>query len=257
MTTDAWDPAQYERFRDERRQPFLDLMALVRPRPGLRVVDLGCGTGELTLELHRHLQARETLGIDSSEAMLEKSRAFAGDGLRFERRDIAALAGEWDLVFSNAALQWVPDHESLLPRLNAAVAPGGQIAVHVPASHDDPAHVAAAGVAQETPFREALGGYVRKSPVLAPEAYASMLYRLGCRQQHVRLQVYGHPLASRDEVVEWLKGTLLTDYRRRLSAEAFEAFLARYRARVHERLADERPYFLTYKRILFWAARAS
>ena len=91
MTQDVWNPAQYERFRDERSQPFFDVLSFVRPRPGMRVVDLGCGTGELTRALHRRLEARETLGIDSSESMLARSRAHAGEGLRFERRDILAF----------------------------------------------------------------------------------------------------------------------------------------------------------------------
>src|SRR5215204_2955037 len=108
-----WNPEQYGRFRDERARPFFDLLDLVQPQPGMRGVDLGCGTGELTRELHRRLAARETVGIDNSPAMLAKSAAFAGDGLRFEPRDIGAFTGEgeYDLVFSNAALQWLPDHE--------------------------------------------------------------------------------------------------------------------------------------------------
>src|ERR671917_284386 len=111
-----WNPEQYGRFHGERAQPFFDLLALVDPRPGMRVVDLGCGTGELTRELHRQLAARETIGIDNSPAMLAKSAPFAGDRLRFEPGDIGAFEseGDYDLVFSNAALQWVPDHEPLL-----------------------------------------------------------------------------------------------------------------------------------------------
>ncbi|MDF3043467.1 MAG: methyltransferase protein, partial [Thermomicrobiales bacterium] len=131
-----WNPAQYERFRDERSRPFFDLLNLVQPQPQMRVVDLGCGTGELTRELHRRLSARETIGVDNSPAMLAKSSAFAGDGLRFEQKDIAAFAseGDFDLVFSNAALQWVPDHEPLFRRLTAALTQRGQLAVQMPAN---------------------------------------------------------------------------------------------------------------------------
>src|SRR5262245_23022392 len=111
MSEDAWNPAQYGRFRDERSQPFFDALGFVKPKPGMRVVDLGCGTGELTRALHLRLSAKETLGLDSSPAMLEKSRNFTTDGLRFEQRDILAFVddpqGPWDLVFSNAALHWV------------------------------------------------------------------------------------------------------------------------------------------------------
>src|SRR5215207_10366627 len=110
-----WNPEQYGRFRDERARPFFDLLDLVQPQRGTRVIDLGCGTGELTRELHRRLAARETIGIDNSPAMLAKTAVFAGDGLRFEQGDIGAFTsdGDFDLVFSNAALHWIPEHRSL------------------------------------------------------------------------------------------------------------------------------------------------
>jgi trans-aconitate 2-methyltransferase len=259
MTQDVWNPAQYERFRDERSQPFFDVLSLVRPRAGMRVVDLGCGTGELTRALHHRLSARETLGIDSSEAMLEKSRSHAVEGLRFERRDILAFIddpqGPWDVIFSNAALHWVPLHEHVLGRLTLGLAPGGQLAVQVPANHDHPSQVTAGEVAGEEPFRTALGAYLRRSPVLPPEEYAVVLDELGYREQHVRLEVYGHRLASRDEVVEWMKGTLLTDYERRLAPDLFASFVERYRERLLPRLPDTHPHFFPFKRILLWAKR--
>jgi trans-aconitate 2-methyltransferase len=259
----TWDPRQYERFASERSQPFADLLGLVRPRPGMRVIDLGCGTGKLTRELHERLQATATLGIDNSEEMLTQARPLAegvGGGLSFELGDIAAdlsaaAGGPYDLVFSHAALHWVDDHPALLARLTALVAPGGQLAVQVPANHDHVSHTVAAEVAAESPFREALGGYVRHSPVLAPRDYATLLDRLGYREQHVRLQVYGHHLGSREEVAEWNRGTLLTVYRARLPGPLYEAFLARYRARLAPLLEDTRPYFYPFARLLFWGQR--
>jgi trans-aconitate 2-methyltransferase len=257
VTESGWNPEQYERFRTERTQPFFDLLALVRRRPGMRIVDLGCGTGELTRVLHDDLQARETLGIDNSDAMLAESAAWVAHGLRFESADIGTFTadGSYDLVFSNAALQWVPGHETLLRRLTAAVADSGQLAVQVPANHDHASHVVASEVAQEEPFRTALGGYTRAKPVLEPEEYAVLLDRLGYREQHARLQVYAHHLRSRDEVVEWVKGTLLVDFRRRLPEQLFLQFLDRYRGRLLPLLADTQPYFYPFKRILLWGQR--
>jgi trans-aconitate 2-methyltransferase len=253
---DTWDPARYGRFAAERSAPFHDLLALVRPVPGGRVVDLGCGTGELTSGLHRRLRAGETLGLDSSPAMLAEARPLAGGGLRFEEGDIAAFADSgWDVVFSNAALQWLPDHDELFARLAAALLPGGQLAVQMPANYDHPSHVAAAELAGEPPFRDVLGGHGRVVPVHAPEAYAVLLDRLGFAAQQVRLQVYLHRLAGPEEVIEWVRGTLLTDYQRRLGPAAFETFLAAYRERVLDRLDRERPYRLAFKRILLWAER--
>ena len=257
MDASAWNPDQYERFRKERSQPFFDLLALVRRRPGMRIVDLGCGTGALTRILHDTLQAHETLGIDSSETMLAKSAQFVGAGLRFHLADLRAFntGTSYDLVFSNAALHWVPDHPALLRQLTALVGPDGQLAVQVPANHDHPTHVVALEIAAEPPFSEALGGYARTYNVMPPEAYATLLEGLGYPMQHVRLQVYGHHLTSRDDVVEWVKGTLLTDYQQRLPADLFDCFLERYRSRLLPLLDDARPYFYPFKRILLWGSR--
>jgi trans-aconitate 2-methyltransferase len=254
---DPWNPDQYEKFRDERRRPFVDLVALIQPRSALRVIDLGCGTGELTRILHERLAARETVGVDSSQAMLDKSARFAAAGLRFEKADIAEFRSEppYDLIFSNAALHWIAGHDALFARLAAALVEGGQLAVQVPANFDEASHVVAAEVASEEPFRTPLAGYAGVRNVLAPEAYARLLDRLGFAEQHVRLQVYGHKLARRDDVVEWVKGTLLTDYERRLPAELFARFLQRYRERLLPRLEDTSPFFFPFKRILLWARR--
>jgi trans-aconitate 2-methyltransferase len=255
---DTWDPQQYERFAAERAAPFWDLLSLVRPVSGGRVVDLGCGNGELTAALHRRLEAAETLGLDSSPAMLERAAALEGGGLRFDLGDIAGFDQRgWDVVFSNAALHWLPDHADLFGRLVAGLNPGGQLAVQMPANHDHPSHVVAAEVAGTEPFRSALDGYRRSSPVQAPEWYAELLDRLGLADQHVRLQVYLHHLAARDEVVEWVKGTLLTDYQSRMPATLFEEFLATYRRRLLPLLEDTHPYRYPFKRLLLWGRRGT
>jgi trans-aconitate 2-methyltransferase len=253
---DVWRPSQYEKFREQRAQPFFDLLSLVEPRPHASAVDLGCGTGELTRELHQRLACASTLGVDTSPAMLEKAAAYAGAGLRFKVADLARFEAKepFDLVFSNAAAQWVPDHPRLFERLRRLVASGGQLAVQMPANHGHPSHVAARAVAERAPFASALGGYVRDTPVLAAEEYAQLLHQLGFRRQHVRLQVYGHLLGSRDDVVEWVRGTLLTDYEKRLAPGQFTAFLAAYEEELAARLPDSTPFFYPFNRLLLWAS---
>jgi len=255
----TWNPTQYERFRDQRSQPFFDLLALVKPKPAMRVVDLGCGTGELTQELHRQLSASTTIGIDSSASMLERAAAVAGGGLTFQRAEIESFdwGDAYDLVFSNAALQWVPDNRKVLAHIARSLAPSGQIAIQVPANDDHPSHAIAAEIAAEEPFRTVLGGYQRESYILAPEGYAALLDELGFAEQHVRLQVYPHRLSSRDDVVEWVKGTLLLAYQKRLSPDLFDQFLARFRDRLFQKLPDTRPLFYPFKRILFWGQRGT
>jgi trans-aconitate 2-methyltransferase len=255
-TTD-WSPAQYERFKSERSQPFFDLLALVRPRAGMRVVDLGSGTGELTRAMHERLSAAATVGVDASDAMLERSRAFEAPGLTFARGDIATWTppSPVDLVFSNAAIQWVDGHEALLGRLSSLLAPGGQIAVQIPANDDHPSHTVAAEIASESPFRDALRGHVRVFPNLTLDGYAALLDRLGFEAQHVRMQVYAHRLPAAEDVIEWVKGSLLTDYEKRLEPAMYTQFLARYRERLLDRLGEARPFFFPFKRILFHATR--
>ena len=254
-----WDPDQYERFRAERARPFWDLVALVQPCPGGRAVDLGCGTGELTKELHRVLGASETVGIDSSPAMLERASAFAGGGLRFEEGDIATWEpAPYDVVFSNAALHWLPDHRRLLARLTRALPVGGQLAAQVPANTDHPSHTVGMEIAGEAPFMDYFADDPPSDPatrVLAPEEYAEILDQLGFAEQHVRLQVYVHNLDSSADVVEWVKGTYLTYFRTRLTDERYELFVELYRRRLLDVIGEREPYLYTFKRILFWGRR--
>ena len=250
---DVWDPAQYERFRRERAQPFYDLLALVEPRPNMRLADLGCGTGDVTLELHRSLKARETVGVDNSPAMLEK--APREPGLRFILGEIEQFAPpeRFDLIFSNAAFHWVPDHPALFTRLRAALAPGGQLAVQMPMNDDHASHQTAFELARTHEFRRLLHGFERRPRLLEPAQYASWLHHLGFGRQHVRVQVYGHLLESREQVIEWVRGTLLTDYQKRLTPADWERFLERYRELLLPQLSEEQPFFYTYPRILMWA----
>jgi trans-aconitate 2-methyltransferase len=249
--TGSWDPTQYRRFEAERDQPFHDLLELVEPVPGGVVVDLGCGDGRLTALGHEALEAASTVGIDSSPAMLEA--APAGGGLSFGLGDIGVweAPASYDVVLSNAALHWVPDHRAVLGRWRAALRPGGQLAVQVPANFDHPSHSVVGEVA------DGLGLAVEPDPVavnvLRPEEYAVVLDDLGAVEQHVRLQVYVHQLPSSGDVVEWVKGTTLTRVRRATDAEGYERFLTAYRARLLAEIGDRTPYTYPFKRILFRA----
>lgn len=249
---DSWDPEQYERFKGERTAPFEDLLTLVEPVAGGSVVDLGCGTGELTWRLHTHVGAFRTVGVDSSPSMLEEANTRQRGRVTFQRGDINTFGGtgEWDVVAANASLHWVPDHPAVLGRWAAALRPGGQLAVQVPANIDHPSHWVAAEVG-----REVCGDAAPVDPVanvLKPEQYAELLDGLGFERQHVRLQVYGHRMASSADVVEWVKGTSLTRFRSVLDDADYADFLDRYRARLLEVIGDRRPYFYAFKRILMW-----
>ncbi|MCB9476492.1 MAG: methyltransferase domain-containing protein [Deltaproteobacteria bacterium] len=254
---DYWNPTQYDRFQRERSQPFYDLVAMLDARPGMRVLDLGCGTGNLTNDLHMRLGARQTIGIDTSAAMLETRMRLKAQGLELRRDDISTFADDepFDLIFSNAALHWVDDHPDLFARYAKMLAPGGQWAVQVPANERHASHTTAVAVAGEAPFRDALGGWVRVSPVLEPDEYAVLLDKLGFRDIRAQEHVYPHEMPSTADVVEWVKGTTLTSYMKRLPKELQEPFVDRYRQLLLERVGEHSPYRFEFRRILMWAAR--
>ena len=200
------------------------------------------------------------VGSDSSPAMLAEAQAHARPGLRFAEVDLAGWTsnGDHDLVFANASLQWVPDHQAVLARWWAALRPGGHLAVQVPANSDHPSHRLATEVAACEPFRSAIGDLPHDqvaANVLAPEQYAILLDHLGAAEQHVRLQVYGHHLDSSADVVEWVKGTNLRRVLNVLPTELHDEFIAEYTHRLVAALGDVRPYFYPFKRIVFWARR--
>ena len=127
--------------------------------------------------------------------------------------------------------------------------------MQVPANHDHSSHIVADRIASEDRFLRALDGYRRHSPVLAPEAYTRLLHRLGFEDPSVHLHVYLHLLGSRDEVVEWVKGTLLTAYQERMTDAIFREFLTRYKQALLPELEDVRPFPFPFKRVLFWARK--
>lgn len=253
----AWDPDQYDRFKAERAQPFWDLAALADPPPGARLADLGCGTAELTAALAGRVDAAEVLALDSDPAMLAEARTRAGERFRVAQGDLAAFEqpDAWDLLLANASLQWVPDHPSVLARWARSLRPGGRLAVQVPANADHPSHVLAAELAGREPFRSAFAGGTPPpdtvaANVLAPERYAEVLHGLGLEAVHVRLQVYLHELGSTHDVVEWVKGTTLTRFRRALPDAMYDEFLRTYRRELVARLGDRSPFLYPFKRIL-------
>ena len=170
----SWDAGQYLRFADERTRPALDLLARIEIGAPPRVVDLGCGPGNSTALLRERWPDAALEGLDTSEEMLRAARR-AHPGIDFVAGDIAAWApvASHDVVFSNAALQWVGDHVGLLPRLIAAVRPGGALAVQMPRNHDFATHALMRRVAAEGPWRDRLA---RARPLAG--AAAGILLRL-------------------------------------------------------------------------------
>jgi trans-aconitate 2-methyltransferase len=249
-----WDPDRYEQFKAERYAPFEDLIRLIDVREGLRVVDLGCGTGELTRRLADLLPRSDVVGIDSSREMLARAEEQARPGLRFEEGRIEEVDEEWDLIFSNAAIQWVDDHASLVPRLLTLLRPGGQLVVQVASNHGHPTLVMLRELAEEQSFQQALGGWIQEWTVLTVDVYAELLYASGGTDITVFEKVYPHVLEDADALADWMSGTALVPYMERLPERLHEPFVARYRERLRQRFPSS-PVFFGFRRILFAATQ--
>ncbi len=256
---DLWDPQRYERFEEERSRPFFDLLSYVHPVADMRILDLGCGTAKLTVAAHQRFGACSTLGVDASAAMLAKATDPPPAGFRtrlIRIEDFDPGRERYDLVLSNAALHWVENHEALFTRICGWVRPGGHLAVQMPANEPHASHSVADSVAGEEPFASALGGYARKTPVLAPEAYVRILKKAGMKVPASEYRTYYHQLASSAAIVEWVRGTLLTDYQRRMRPDIHDRFIARYTERLVKEVGDVAPYEFAFRR-LFVTARKS
>ncbi|GAA3200851.1 trans-aconitate 2-methyltransferase [Actinocorallia longicatena] len=225
MSRDTWDPAQYAVYSDERSRAFFELTARMRPPAPRRVVDLGCGSGELTATLADRWPGAEVLGLDSSASMIGKARGHERPGLGFAVGDLATWRPEApvDVIVSNAAFQWVPGHVELLPVWVRSLAPGGVLAFQVPGNFDAPSHT----LLREMSAKHGVGDVLRWRPVLDPAEYLDLLAGLGCRVDAWET-TYLQVLPGKNAVLEWVKGTALRPVLAALDDPA--AFLSDYSA---------------------------
>jgi trans-aconitate 2-methyltransferase len=248
----AWNPETYNQFKSERFTPFNDLLALLKIRPGLEVIDLGCGTGEMTKKLANALPDSNVLGVDSSAEMLNDSKTIVSDHLRFEQRSIeeqVALDQKYDLVLSNAAIQWVNDHETLLPKIIAMLKPGGQLLIQMPAQHHNISNRMLNELADQNPFRDALQGWNRLSPVLDIDDYSRIFFENNSISMNVYEKIYPLVLQNSDALFEWVSGTALIPYIERLEGEMRDHFIEEYKKLLHTKF-DKSPVFYPFRRII-------
>ncbi|WP_030105569.1 trans-aconitate 2-methyltransferase [Actinoalloteichus caeruleus] len=246
MQNPQWDPATYLTFAEERGRPFHDLLARVRTTAPRRVVDLGCGPGNLTADLPRRWPTATVEALDSSPEMVEEARAL---GLAAELGDVR----EWhpspdtDVVVANALLQWVPEHRELLRRWTRELPAGATIAFQVPGNQGSPAHVSARQVATTTRWRERLGDALvaRADVVSTPAEYGDLLAAAGCAVDAWET-TYLQRLTGEDPVLEWLSGTGLRPVRTQLDDAGWREFredLAPLLREAYPRRADGTTWF--------------
>lgn len=223
-----WNPETYAMFRGFRLRPALDLMMQIGTPPAGTIVDLGCGDGAAAGALRSRFPKREIIGLDASAAMLAKARGYD--------RLITADIDAWEpdapvsVIFSNAALHWLPDHAVLMPRLAAMLPPYGVLAVQMPRQQMAPSHALMRQIAAEMfPDRFDFGGW--QPQVAAPEAYHRMLSPLGTLSvwettyfQRLDAVTEGHP------VRHFTQSTAMRPFVEVLDDAAVARFVAAYDA---------------------------
>jgi len=227
-----WNPAQYLRYGSERLRPAMDLMAHVNFESPETVYDLGCGTGTITGILKERWPEARVTGVDSSASMLERTRDVE-TGVYWQHSDL----NEWhpespaDVVYSNAALHWLNDHEQLFPRIMDVVKPGGVLAVQMPENFAAPSHTSIADTVREGPWSERLAPFQREYPVAEPSFYYDLISQMSSSIDMWET-TYMHILEGEDPVVEWTKGTMLRPLLDNLNNEEKAAFLKSYTEKV-------------------------
>lgn len=232
--THTWDPERYLTYADERGRPFVELLARVGADDPRRVVDLGCGPGNLTALLARRWPGASVTGLDSSPEMIEAARRDEPQ-VDFEVVDLRDWVGDAavapvDVLVSNATLQWVPGHLDLLPALVARVRPGGWLAFQVPGNFGEPSHTLRSELAAESPYAEHVGGIA--SPASHdPATYLDALTALGC-EVDVWEATYLHVLTGPDPVFTWVSATGARPTLEALPGELRPAFEDEFRRRL-------------------------
>lgn len=253
----AWDPQQYLRFAGHRLRPAIDLLTQIDLSSPSRIVDLGCGAGNVTVLLRDRWPGAAVTGVDGSAEMLAKAREAAPD-IAWVEADMGAWAPEAppDLIYSNAALHWLGGHGTLFPRLLDAVAPGGVLAVQMPRNFGAPSHTLMAEAARAGPWRDTLEPLLKPSPVAEPAFYHDLLAPRAAALDIWETE-YLQALEGDDPVAEWTKGTWLKPLLDALDGPERAGFEADYRARVraaYPRRPDGRTLF-PFRRLFLIARR--
>jgi trans-aconitate 2-methyltransferase len=228
----AWNPQQYLKFSGHRSRPALDLLLRIPEFPARQIADLGAGAGNVTKLLKERWPDATVTGVESSAEMVEAGKT-AAPGVAWLQADL----GQWrpsqrcDVIYSNAALHWLPEHDKLFPKLMNAVAPGGILAVQMPRNFEAPSHTLIADTALNGPWRNKVEHLVTPPPVQGPAFYHGLLAPFA-ENIDIWETEYLQVLQGANPVKEWTKGTWLMRYLDALAGEEKSAFEAAYGERV-------------------------
>jgi len=225
-----WSATQYTAFEAERTRPVRDLVAAIPNRDVKTAVDLGCGPGNSTEVLAAAFPDASVIGLDNSPDMIAAARKRM-PGTRFELADLTRWAdpGPFDLILSNAVMQWVPGHDTLFPRLAEKLSSGGSLAIQMPDNFDEPSLRLMRETAEQGAWAQKLANVARPDRQGARWYYE--LLRPYCARLDVWRTTYFHIIAGGAAgVVEWFKGSALRPFLGALEATEAQDFIGRYQA---------------------------
>lgn len=252
-----WNPDVYNQFKAIRYQPFFDLAGFIKGDNMKTAIDIGCGTGEQTYILSQRFEATDFIGVDASAEMLAKSGEWKSDRLHFKQltaEEISHAPEQWDLIFSNAALQWSDNHETLFPALIQRLHAGGEFAVQMPVQTENILNQLLLALAMEEPFTTYLNGFTRNSPVLSIDQYADILFENGLEDLQIMQKVY--PIIAQDHqtLFEFISGSALIPYMEKLNKQQQEEFSTEFKNRIAVHFTRF-PALYAFKRLLLYGRK--
>ncbi len=250
----GWNADKYLQFENERTQPCIDLANRIRSFAPKSIIDLGCGPGNSTNVLQTVFPESDILGIDNSQNMIDKARS-AHPEIRFELCGVRDISGSYDVIFSNACLQWLDDHDSLIEFLMSRLNDGGVLAVQMPMNGEEPLYRIIREVVGSSEF-DFSSVCFEKNDVLAPDKYYDILSKCSSGF-HIWETVYYHTMKSHEQLVDWVRATRLRPYLEVLRDEEKAAF----EAQILEKVRSAYPFtengsiILRFRRLFFTAVK--
>lgn len=249
-----WNPKTYNQFKNIRYQPFFDLTEFISPQNIKTAIDIGCGTGEQTHILSQKFDNANFIGIDSSGEMLAKSIQFKTEKLDFKLASVEEFIQynqKFDLIFSNAALQWSDNHEELFPKLISHLTENGQFAVQMPMQAHNVLNIILLELVQEKPYSEFLNGWKREPTMVSIDEYAQIMFDGGLQDIQIIQKVY--PIIADDakKLFDFISGSALIPYMERLSEKQSEIFIGEFKKRI-EKTFSKFPAIYSFKRLLLY-----
>ena len=246
----AWDPEIYNQFREIRQQPFYNLLSHLDVKENINILDLGCGTGDLTLTLLDKFPGSKVTGIDNSREMLSTAKERKGVSFLFRTiEDELKLPSKYDLIIANASLQWVDDHKKVFNQIISKLNSNGQIAVQMPMQNENALNKLLVELADQPQWQKHLKNATHHSPLLSPDEYTEILIQSGATHPTIIIKVYPIVTDSIDSLYDFISGSALRPYLDLLPGELIDQFVNEYKASIGRHF-KARPFIYSFKRML-------